>query len=51
MNFNVKLGLKTPILNQYSINKHVSNNSDEISDCEDLCKFSVEMTSDDFIEL
>lgn len=35
----------------YSMNKHVSSNSDEISDCEDLCEFSVEITSNDFLEL
>lgn len=33
------------------MNKHVSSNSDEISDCEDLCEFSVEITSNDFLEL
>lgn len=37
------------MLNQCLVNEHISSNSDEISDFENLQKLSVEITSDDFI--
>lgn len=47
--FNVQLGLKTSYNKQHSVNEHVSNNSDDFSDFEDLQKSSVEITSDDLL--